>query len=114
MTWHMTLRIGLFAIAALLLAAHFLRQGNNAPVVLCLLAPLLFLHRRRWILIALEVMAYGAAAAWIVVAVRLVHLRQLSGRPWLLAAAILGAVALFTALSGVLLNSRSFRDRYPP
>ena len=107
------LRIGTFAVAALLLAAHFLRQGNLALVALCLLAPLLFLRRKRSTLTILQILAYAAAAGWIALAVGLVQSRQLSGRPWTLAAVILGAVALFTALAGLLLNSQSIRKRYP-
>ncbi len=109
----MALRIGLFITAALLLAAHFLRQGNLVLVALCLCAPLLLLYRKRWVLIVLPLLAYGAAASWIVLTVRLVESRLLSGQPWKLAAIILGAVALFTVLAGMLLNSRAVRERYP-
>jgi hypothetical protein len=42
-----------------------------------------------------------------------VQLRTQSGQPWALAAAILGSVALFTLLTGLLLNSRVIRGRYP-
>jgi len=109
----MSLRIGLFVLAALLLGAHFLRAGNTAMVAPCLAAPLLFLWRARWSLIVLQVLAYGAGATWIAVAVQLVQLRQQSGQPWTLAAAILGTVALFSVLAGLLLNSRAMRARYP-
>ena len=108
----MILRISLFVTAAILLGAHFLRAGDLALVALCLAAPLLFLYRRRWSLIALQVLAYGAAVTWIAVAVRLVQLRQQSGQPWTVAAIILGSVALFTVLAGLLLNSRAIRERY--
>jgi len=109
----MALRIGIFVVAALLLGAHFLRQGNVVQAALCVGAPLLFLHRKRWVLIVLQLLAYGAAASWVVLAVRLVQLRVLSGRSWTLAAIILGAVALFTLLAGLLLNSRAIKERYP-
>ncbi|MBI4290312.1 MAG: hypothetical protein HY661_02385 [Betaproteobacteria bacterium] len=109
----MALRIGIYILAAVVLAAHFLRQGNIAPVVLCLCAPLLFLHRKRWTLIGLQLLAYGAAASWVVLALRLIQLRQQSGQSWTLAATILGAVALVTLLAGLLLNSRAIRERYP-
>lgn len=109
----MILRISLFVIAALLLGAHFLRAGNLVMVALCLAAPLLFLYRKRWSLIVLQVLAYGAGATWIVVAVQLVELRQRSGQPWTVAAIILGSVALFTLLAGLLLNSRAISERYP-
>ena len=95
----MGLRIGLFVIAALLLGAHFLRAGNFAMVALCLAA--------------LQFLAYGAAVAWIAVAIQLVQTRQQLGQPWTMAAIILGSVASFTLLAGLLLNSRAITERYP-
>jgi hypothetical protein len=109
----MGLRISLYIVDSLLLGAHFLRGGSLAMVVLCLAAPLLFLWRQRWSLILLQFLAYGAAGVWIAVAVQLVQMRQRAGLPWTLAATILGCVALYTLLSGVLLNSRAIRKRYP-
>ena len=109
----MSLRISLFVVAALLLGAHFLRAGNLVLVALCLAAPLLFLWRQRWSLILLQLLAYGAAATWIAVAIQLAQLRQQSGQAWTAAAIILGSVALFTLLTGLLLNSRAIRERYP-
>ncbi|HXE51296.1 MAG TPA: hypothetical protein VN663_23155 [Ramlibacter sp.] len=109
----MNLRIGLFIIAALLLGAYFLRLGNLILAALCLCAPMLLLYQKRWVLIVLQLLAYGAAALWVTLAARLVEFRLQSGQPWKLAAIILGAVALFTLLAGLLLNSRSVRERYP-
>ena len=109
----MRLRIALYVAAAALFGAHFLRSGNIAATALCLLLPLLFFWRRRWILVLLQAMAYGAAAAWLYVAKQLVELRWQMGRPWLAAAVILGTVALFTLLAGLLLNSRVVRAHYP-
>ena len=108
----MALRIALFVAAALLLGAHFLRQGNLAMVALCLAAPLLFFYHRRWVLLLLQVMAYGAAATWIVTLLHVVEQRQLTGRPWTAAAAILASVALLSLVAGLLLNSRSLGERY--
>jgi len=109
----MILRISLGATAALLLAAHFLRAGNLIMVALCLAAPLLFLYRKRWSLIVLQILAYGAGATWMAAAIQLVQIRQQSGQPWIVAAVILGSVALFTVVAGLLLNSRAIKDRYP-
>ena len=109
----MGLRISLYAIAALLLGAHFLRAGNVLMMALCVAAPLLFLWRKRWSLLLLQILAYGAAVTWIVVAYQLMELRQRSGQPWTVAAIILGSVALFTVAAGLLLNSRAIKDRYP-
>jgi hypothetical protein len=109
----MILRSVLYAVAVLLLGAHFLRAGSVLLVALCLATPLLFLWRKGVSLILLQIAAYVAAATWLEAAFRLVELRQRIGQPWTLAAVILGAVALFTLASGLLLNSRSIKERYP-
>ncbi len=110
---NMSLRISLYIVAALLLGAHFLRAGDLALVALCVAAPLLFLYRGRWSLLALQFLAYCATGTWIGVAIRLIQLRQQSGQPWSAAALILGSVALLTLVAGLLLNSRAIRERYP-
>ncbi|MFA5914406.1 MAG: hypothetical protein WC830_12695 [Burkholderiales bacterium] len=109
----MALRIGLFTAAALLLGAHFLRAANFVMVALCLVAPLLFFYRKRWSLIALQLLAYCASATWVAVALDLVQMRQQLGQPWTAGAVILASVALFTLLAGLLLNARAVTARYP-
>ena len=109
----MSVRISLFAIAALLLGAHFFRADNFLLLALCLATPLLFLYRKRWSLILLQLTAYGATASWLWTALELIELRQQTGRPWTAAALILGAVAWFTLMAGLLMNSRCMRERYP-
>jgi len=109
----MVLRIVLIAVAALLLAAHFFRESSFVLVAVCTAAPLLFLWKKRWSLILLQLMAYAAATTWIVVAFRLIEVRQQTGRSWTAAVLILGAVALFTLVAGLLLNSRAITQRYP-
>lgn len=105
-------RISLFVISAGLLGAHFLHAGNVPLVAVCLAAPSLFLYRKRWSLIVLQVLAYAAVATWLETAIRLVEFRQRAGRSWTAAAVILGVVALFTLIAGLLLNSRCVRERY--
>ncbi|OIP15607.1 MAG: hypothetical protein CO105_11840 [Comamonadaceae bacterium CG_4_9_14_3_um_filter_60_33] len=109
----MTLRIVLFVVAAALTAAHFLRADSYGLVALSVATPLLFLYRKRWSLLLLQLAAYGATVNWMLAIVLLVQMRQQVGRPWTTAAVILGAVALLTLLAGLLLNSRSLRQRYP-
>ncbi len=109
----MVWRIALFVLAALLLGAHFLRSGNLVAAALCACAPLTLLHRRRWVLVALQILAYGAAVSWLIVAAGLVEARQQEGRSWTLAVIILASTALITALAGILLNSPVIKDRYP-
>ncbi|MDD3936850.1 hypothetical protein [Rhodoferax sp.] len=108
----MAFRIVLFIIAATLTAAHFLRAENYGLVALSLLTPLLFLYRKPWSLMVLQLAAYGATANWLIAALLLIQMRQQIGRPWTTAAIILGAVAVLTLLAGLLLNSRCMRERY--
>jgi hypothetical protein len=109
----MSARISLLVVAALLLGAHFLRAGDLPLVALCLAAPLLFLYRQRLSLVVLQLAAYGATASWVWTTLRLVETRRQFGQPYTAAVIILGAVALFTLVAGVLLNSRGMRERYP-
>ncbi len=108
----MVLRTTLLIIAALLLAAHFLREGSLGLVALCLLAPLLLLIRKRWILIALQLLTYIAAIIWLKTTIDLVYERIMWGRAWGVAAVILGSVTLFTILAGLLLNSSVIKEKY--
>lgn len=108
----MVTRISLYTLAAVLIAAHFLRMGNMIAVALCLATPLLFLVRRRWSLRLLQGLAYVAGVIWLVTAWQIVHMRLAFGQPWLRAAAILMAVAAVTTLAGALLHSQSLRLRY--
>lgn len=109
----MVLRVTLYVLAALLLGAHFYRAGNFLFVALCVATPFLFLYRKRWSLILLQALAYGAAAAWLGAAMQLIDVRRQIGQPWTAAAIILGAVSFFTVVTGLLLNSRAITHRYP-
>lgn len=109
----MSVRIGLFLIAVVLTAAHFLRIGNHLVLTLCLASPLLFFYKKRVSLLVLQCAAYVAAANWVWIVWELVAQRQQLGRPWLAAALILGAVAALTLAAGLLLNSRCLHERYP-
>ena len=109
----MALRVALLSLAALLLAAHFYREGSFLLAGACVAVPFLFFWRKRWSLLLLQLLAYVGAATWIVVALRLVEVRQQTGRSWTAAVVILGAVALFTLVAGLMLNSRAITQRFP-
>lgn len=109
----MIIRIIPLVIASLLLAAHFLRHGDIGFVVMCLVVPLLLLIKNRRSLIFVQFSAYAGAAVWVYTALQIVRERMMFGRPWGLAVIILGTVALFTVIAGLLLNSRAIKDKYP-
>jgi|GEM_PF-228002 hypothetical protein len=108
----MIVRITLYTVAALLLAAHFLRMGDIIATVACLAIPALFLVRQRWSLLLLQGLAYVAAAIWLATAWQVVAIRWSFGSPWHLAAVILVSVAAVSVLAGGLLHSRTFQLRY--
>jgi uncharacterized membrane protein HdeD (DUF308 family) len=108
----MLIRIVWYGLAALLLGAHFLRAGNIVFTLSCIAVPFAFFYPRRHSLLLLQALAYVAAATWLYTAWQLVQVRQSLGQNWLLAAAILGAVALYSLLAGLLLNSRAMRENY--
>jgi hypothetical protein len=105
-------RISLYIIAALLIAAHFLRVGNFIGVAFCVATPFLFLVRQRWSLLLLQALAYAAALVWLVTAWQIAAERLAFGQPWLRAALILVVVAAVSALAGGLLRSRTLQARY--
>ncbi len=108
----MKLRVVLLAMAALLIAAHFLRADEIVPVCLCLAAPFLLLVRKRWMLRFVQAFTAVAAVIWLATLKGIVQQRLTEGRPWTLAAVILGTVAGYTLLTGWLLNSPVVKDNY--
>lgn len=100
------------ALALAVLAAHFYRAGLVIAVgAVVALAALLFV-RRPWAARTLQVALVAGAVEWIRSAAELVALRESMGQPWTRLAIILGAVALFTALSALVFEARSLRARY--
>ena len=92
-------------LAALLLAAHFYRADNLVLAGAALaLVGLLFVPRA-WAARVVQVGLVAGAVEWLLTLWRLVELRQAMGQPYARLAAILGAVALFTALSALSLRS---------
>jgi len=108
----MLIRVVVYVVAALLIAAHFLRAANFWVVAMCVVVPFIFFHRSRFSLVVLQVLAYAAAGVWLHTAWELVQIRLADDQDWKLAAAILGAVALYSLLAGLLLNSSVMRQRY--
>ncbi len=99
-------------LALAVLAAHFYRAGLWLAVGAVVgLAALVFV-RRPWAARALQVALVAGAVEWIRSAAELVALRESMGQPWTRLAIILGAVALFTALSALVFQVRSLRVRY--
>jgi hypothetical protein len=106
------LRICLVVLSSLLLAAHFLRDGELLLVIASLaLLGLLFLRRplaRRIVQLALVL----GAVEWGRTIMVLVQERQALGAPYGRMVLILGTVALLTLASAAVLESGAARNRY--
>jgi hypothetical protein len=100
------------ALAIILLAAHFLRAGNRVAIAVCaVMLGLLFVPRRRAARTIQAALVLGAIE-WLRLTVGLVLARQATGVPFLRLALILGGVALFTAISALVFESRRCRIRF--
>jgi len=109
----MVFRLIPLVIAYPLLAAHFLRGGNPFLTMLCLLIPFLLLIKKRWSLIIVQGSLFLGAWIWVRAAIIIIHERMMLGISWWKVLIILGPIALFTLLAGLLLNSSVVRDKYP-
>ena len=99
-------------LSYLLLAAHFYRAGELALVGLSLGLPLLLLIRHRWVPALLVFGLVLGAVEWARTALAIAEVRIALGLPWQRMAVILGGVALFTMLSGLVFLGRALQGRY--
>lgn len=103
------------SLLCLILAAHFLRMGALAGVLVCLGLPIVAAATRaRWALRCLKGLLIIGGVNWIATALRIGAQRRAAGEPWLRMALILGAVAALSALAAALLSRRSVLERFPP
>ncbi len=99
-------------LAAVVLAAHFLRAGH----VLLMLASLglvgLMFVRRRWAARVIQIALVLATFEWLHTLVLLVVFRRQAGQPFTRLAIILGCVAAVTAASALMFRTQALRQRY--
>jgi hypothetical protein len=99
-------------LSLLLLAAHFYRAGQVVVTALCLALPLLLLLRKSWVPRLFQLLLVLGALEWLRALYGFAAMRIAFGEPWTRLALILGAVALFTGLSGLVFRNRKLRARY--
>ena len=101
------------ALSLLLLAAHSMRLGAPALMILPIgLLLLLLVWRRPWVARLTQFVLALGALEWFRATFVYVAQRREFGEPWGRLAIILGAVATFTLLSALLFESRALRQRY--
>jgi len=109
----MKLRITLLALAAILIAAHFLRTFSIIPMLICLAVPFILFVKKRWSLVTVQTLTVVAAIIWLFTLYGIIQQRIFEGRSWTASAIILGVVTGYTLLTGWLLNSPSVKEKYP-
>ncbi len=70
------------------------------------------LIKKSWSFLLVQFLAYMGALVWVNTAIELIRQRMVLDAPWGRMAVILGIVSLFTAWSGILLNSKIVRNKY--
>ncbi len=105
----MLLRLLPVVLSALLLAAHFFRNGRGGLTLLCLAVSLSLAIRRPWVMGTARVFLALAALEWLRTLVTLAHVRAAHGEPWARLAVILGSVTLFTVASALVFRSAKVR-----
>lgn len=108
------LRIIPSIISALVLSAHFLRDGEFLSVLLTILAPFLFWIKERWSLNTLRLLIFLGGIIWLWTTIELVLNQIANEAPWFRMAIILVLITIFTFFSGYLLNSPVVKKTYFP
>lgn len=109
----MKLRTIPIVLAAVLVAAHFLRSYSILPMLLSLLAPFFLLIKKRWSLVTLQLLTIPTAFIWLLTLSDIIQQRIFEGRSWTASSIILGVVTLFTLWAAWLLNSPEIKEQYP-
>lgn len=99
-------------LALVLLAAHLLHAGWLALAGLALLLIGLLLVRRPWAARAVQLVLAIATVEWALTAYGLAQLRLGHGQPYLRLVAILGTVAVLTALAAAAFQHPALRRHF--
>jgi len=99
-------------LSFLLLAAHFLRDGNLLLVGLCLALSVLLALRKPWAARIAQGALVVGAMVWLGTTVELVRLRMAHDMDWIRMAIILGTVTAVTGGSALLFQVGRLRRRY--
>jgi hypothetical protein len=99
-------------LSFLILAAHYFRGDHPLLLLICCAAPLLLLFRRTWATRLLQLLLFIGALEWMRTAMQIRAIRLDEDRPWQRMAVILGSVAAFTFVSGVVYFLPPLRRHY--
>ena len=99
-------------LSFLLLGAHFYRGGMVVATAFCVVALFLLFLKKPWVPRLFQVLLVLGAVEWLRTLYFLAAMRIAWDQPWTRLALILGAVALLTALSGLVFKNSKLKARY--
>jgi len=99
-------------ISFLLMAAHLVRAGQMVMACVLLALLLLLVLKKNWVPWVIQLTLLLGAVEWLRTLFSVAQIRIELGMPWTRMAIILGAVALFTALSCLVFRGEALRSRF--
>ena len=99
-------------LSLMLLGAHFYRAGLVWLTAVCVALLFLLLLPKPWVARLTQAVLVVGALEWLRALYYFAAMRSAFGEPWTRLALILGAVAMFTALSALVFRSEGLRQRY--
>lgn len=99
-------------LSTLIISAHFYRNGFAIVSVLCLLAPLLLLVKRRWTPKLITCLLVLFTLEWVRTMLSYIEEYRLLEKSISKLVVILLLVILFTLLSSIVFKSKTMKKRY--
>jgi len=99
-------------LSLLVLGAHCIRLNSLPLAAACLVLIFLLSVPRQWVMRLIQAVLVIGSCEWLRTTVVLYHERQAGGGPWMRMVVILAAVALITAGSAALFETKTLRRRY--
>ncbi|MCK5786661.1 MAG: hypothetical protein KAH54_08905 [Candidatus Sabulitectum sp.] len=107
------IRMFSIVLSAFLLGAHFRWHGMDILSIPAVLFPVLLFVRRAWAARTVQIILFLGGLEWVRTTIEIASRRMDAGEPWVRMAVILGAVAVFTAVSALPFSrNRSLRVKY--
>jgi len=108
----MILRLIPVILSLILLAAHFLRINFLPLAILSFLMIALLFLRKKWVPRIIQLYLLFGFVEWLRIAFVYIEQRQQVGADYRRLVIIIGAVALFTLLSGLMFGVKGLREKY--
>jgi hypothetical protein len=99
-------------LSLVVLGAHFMRYGDTLFVAGALLLIVLLFVRQPWVARLMQVVLVLGALEWLHTLYRLVQMRASLGEPYGRMLIILGSVALITACSALVFQTKALKGVY--